>query len=79
MHVPSFLGAATVGERGQIAIPADARRAFGIEPGDKLIFFTGPKNIGLFMVKAEELGRLVNHFTEKAKSIEQMINQVNEE
>lgn len=78
MHMPSFLGAATVGERGQVAVPADARRAYGIEPGDKILFFTGPK-IGLVMVKAEELGRLVNHLTEKAKSIEQIMNQANEE
>ena len=29
-------GTATVGERGQVVLPADARKAFNIKPGDKL-------------------------------------------
>lgn len=32
-----FYGSVTVGERGQIVIPAQARRDHGIAPGDKLI------------------------------------------
>ncbi len=32
-----FYGSATVGERGQIVIPAEARRDFDIQPGDKLL------------------------------------------
>jgi len=34
-----FYGAVTVSERGQIVIPADARRDFAIKPGDKLLVF----------------------------------------
>lgn len=71
---PIFLGTATVGERGQVAIPAEARRALEIEPGNKLLFFSGPHHSGLLMVKAEDLGRLVKHLTEKAQSIEQLID-----
>ncbi len=33
--------AATVTSKGQITIPADIRSAHGLEPGHKLIFFTG--------------------------------------
>lgn len=79
MNEQSFLGAATVGERGQVAIPAEARRAFDIDPGNKLLFFAAPNNMGLFMVKAEELGRLVKHLTNKAQSFEQLMNQANSE
>lgn len=32
-------GAATVGERGQVVIPAEIRKAFKIKAGDKLIVF----------------------------------------
>ncbi len=32
-----FYGSVTVGERGQIVIPAEARRDFNIKPGDKLL------------------------------------------
>ncbi|HSW57926.1 MAG TPA: AbrB/MazE/SpoVT family DNA-binding domain-containing protein [Dehalococcoidales bacterium] len=34
-----FYGTVTVSERGQIVIPADARKDFGIKTGDKLLVF----------------------------------------
>lgn len=79
MREKAFLGAATVGERGQIAIPADARRSLGIEPGTKMLFFTGPKDAGLFMVKAEELGRIIEHLTSKVQTMEELMKSSDEE
>ena len=38
-----FYGAVTVSERGQIAIPAQARLDLGIEPGDKLLVLGDPE------------------------------------
>jgi len=34
-----FYGSITVSERGQVVIPAEARRDFDIEVGDKLLVF----------------------------------------
>src|SRR5665647_3433431 len=41
-----FYGAVTVSERGQIALPAQARRDLGIKPGDKLLVLGGPEQGG---------------------------------
>lgn len=49
-----FYGAITVSERGQIVIPAQARRDFGIEVGDKLLVF-GDLRYGLAIDKAESI------------------------
>ena len=49
-----FYGTITVSERGQIVIPADARRDFNIEVGDKLLVF-GDLEKGLGIVKASML------------------------
>lgn len=38
----AFIGAVTVGERGQVVIPAEAREAMGLEAGDKLLAFLHP-------------------------------------
>jgi len=38
-----FYGSVTVGERGQVVIPAEARKDFGIQPGDKLLVFADLK------------------------------------
>jgi AbrB family looped-hinge helix DNA binding protein len=37
-----FYGSATIGERGQIVIPADARKECEMHPGDKLLVFRHP-------------------------------------
>lgn len=42
-----FYGSVTVGERGQVVIPAQARRDHGIAPGDKLIVLGSPDGIAL--------------------------------
>ena len=49
-----FYGAITVSDRGQIVIPAQARRDFGIEGGDKLLVF-GDLRYGLAIDKAENV------------------------
>lgn len=51
-----FYGAVTVSERGQIVIPAQARRDHGIEPGDKLLVLGDPEQ-GLAFMKMELLMR----------------------
>lgn len=50
-----FIGAATVGERGQVVIPAEARERLGIKPGDKLLVFCHPAGWGVAFVKFEQL------------------------
>ncbi|MDF1486753.1 AbrB/MazE/SpoVT family DNA-binding domain-containing protein [Tessaracoccus caeni] len=49
-----FYGAITVSERGQIVIPAKARRDFGIEVGDKLLVF-GDLQHGIAIARAEDV------------------------
>ena len=35
-----FFGTVTVGQRGQVALPAQARKQLGLEPGDQLVVLT---------------------------------------
>jgi AbrB family looped-hinge helix DNA binding protein len=46
-----FYGTVTVSERGQVVIPAEARRDFNIEIGEKLLVF-GDLEKGLWVVQA---------------------------
>lgn len=62
-----FYGVVTVSERGQIVIPAEARRDFGIEVGDKLIVAADlEKGIGL--AKASVLMEALASMLEMFKS-----------
>jgi AbrB family looped-hinge helix DNA binding protein len=49
-----FYGAVAVGERGQIVIPMEARKAYGINPGDKLLAF-GVDEKGIIFLKSDEM------------------------
>jgi AbrB family looped-hinge helix DNA binding protein len=55
-----FLGSATVGERGQIVIPAEARKEYGIEIGDKIMVFAGRHGAGIILIKAEHVTRMLS-------------------
>lgn len=46
-----FYGAITVSDRGQIVIPAEARRDFNIKVGEKLLVL-GDLDHGLALIKA---------------------------
>lgn len=50
-----FHGAMTVGDRGQVVIPAEVRRVVGLSPGDKLLVFCHPNGPGVMMVKLHAL------------------------
>ena len=55
-----FYGSATVGERGQIVIPVDAREDLGYKPGDRLIVLRHPVYAGLMIAKFEAIQNMVD-------------------
>ena len=50
-----FYGVATVGERGQIVIPADLRKDLALQAGDKLMLWTHPSGKGIMLFPIEEM------------------------
>lgn len=50
-----FLGSVTVGDRGQVVIPAEARERLGIEPGEKLLVFLDPMGWGVVFGRLEAM------------------------
>ena len=49
---PVFYGSTTVGKRGQVVIPAEARRDIDIKPSNKLLVMGGPHKNLLILAKA---------------------------
>ena len=52
-----IFGTAKVGEKGQIVIPAKARRIFNIQAGDQLLVL-GDEEQGLAIIKEEDFIKL---------------------
>jgi len=65
-----FVGAVTVGERGQIVIPAEAREAFGLRAGEKVLVFHTPDHVGLMIVRLQDVQRLLARFQRLAEVAE---------
>ena len=63
-------GAARIGERGQIAIPAEARRELNIQPGDKLMVFGNKINGSLVLIKADVFEGFADFFMTKLNKLE---------
>ena len=72
-NAPKFYGATTVGERGQVVIPAEARRDFEITPATKLLVFGSRGHGGLMLTKAESVSEFITTATEKLARFEEML------
>lgn len=70
---PEFYGSATVGERGQIVIPAPARQELDIKPGDKLLVFSSLHGReSLTVMKAEQVAGFVSRAMARLSRIEEI-------
>jgi|GEM_PF-612476 len=70
---PVFYGAVTVGERGQVVIPQQAREAHGIKPGDKMLVLGGGfDGHGLVMIKADAVSSLLAKLSERVNVLEKV-------
>lgn len=72
-RMPRFYGSVTVGERGQVAIPAEARREQDITPGGKLLAFGGPEGKALMFVKAEFLTEFITNVSSLLSQFEYIL------
>ena len=61
-------GTATVGTKGQVVIPADAREELGIETGDRLYVVGSPEGEFLGFLKEEALEAMMQQLNEQMQS-----------
>ena len=61
-------GTTTIGEKGQVVIPAEARKALGLVPGEKLLVFGMGREM-LALAKLSNLERFAAHLASRAEAI----------
>jgi AbrB family looped-hinge helix DNA binding protein len=74
MHDKKLYGTATVGTKGQVVIPADARDALNIQPGDRLYVVGSEKANWVGFIKEEQLREIVSRHTENIEQYKDLIN-----
>jgi len=74
-----FYGSVTIGERGQLVIPAEARKVCDMQPGDKLLVFRHPHNPHMLMLaKVGELQELLEQLSNAIKEASKHVAEVTE-
>lgn len=68
LHGKKLYGTATVGTKGQVVIPADARKEMGIEEGDRLYVLGSVEGCFLALLKEEALQEIVQEMSEQVES-----------
>jgi AbrB family looped-hinge helix DNA binding protein len=67
-----FYGTATLGEKGQVVIPAEARKAMNIKKGEKLLVF-GTGTDMVILSKLSNLERFASHLAKRLETIRRVI------
>ncbi|HEX3099604.1 MAG TPA: AbrB/MazE/SpoVT family DNA-binding domain-containing protein [Patescibacteria group bacterium] len=74
MHADQeFYGTTTIGERGQIVIPQEARKAMKLKNADKLLAF-GMGNDMLVLAKVSQLQKFAKNLSTKLSTLQVAID-----
>lgn len=66
---PDFFSITTLGERGQIVIPKDARTALELNSGDKLFVMPSRHGKGILLMTEGDMKKIAQRMSEKAEHI----------
>lgn len=75
MHDKKLFGTATVGTKGQIVIPADAREELKINPGDHLYVIGSMKHGFVGLLKEEALEGYIERMNIQVETLKQIKTQ----
>lgn len=64
MKDKKLYGTATVGTKGQVVIPADAREILGIEPGDRLYVVGSKEGKWIGLIQEEQLRSIIEQLSD---------------
>ncbi len=67
-------GSTTIGERGQVVIPAEARKDFDMDVGNKVIVMK--HGMGILFLKADEVARVLSERMARLAELERTIADV---
>jgi len=71
----AFYGSVTMGERGQIVIPAQARQELGYHPGDKLLIVRHPVHTGLMIFKIDAMREFLDDMAAGLQAVEAQLHE----
>ena len=77
--IPKFYGSTTIGERGQVVIPAEARKDLDLTHSTKVMIFGAPMGEGLLLVKADSVAEMLAHANKMLSGVEEVLKSSGDE
>ncbi len=74
LYRPRVFGSAIVSPKGQVVIPANARKELGIESGDTLLVCGPPQVQGLLLLKVDAVEQILSIAAEQLDSFGKLIS-----
>lgn len=74
MKDKKLYGTATVGSKGQVVIPSDARDELGIKPGDRLYVVGSPTGQWIGLLQEAQLRNLIDHLTDNIETYKRALD-----
>ena len=73
LHSPKVFGSTTVGPRGQVVIPANARKEMGIDAGTTLLVFKALHGQALMLLKVDAIEQMLAMVSERLTDFEKLV------
>jgi AbrB family looped-hinge helix DNA binding protein len=75
---PDFFSITTLGERGQVVIPKEARDVLGLDAGSKLVVLPSRHGNGILLMQVDNIKELAQRMSEKADHMSMKSKQLQE-
>jgi AbrB family looped-hinge helix DNA binding protein len=73
LHRPKVFGSTTVGPKGQVVIPVNARRELGIDIGTTLLVFEALHGQGLVLLKVDTIEQIMGMVSQQLAEFEKLM------
>lgn len=73
LHRFKVFGSMAVSPRGQVVIPANARKELGINSGDTLLACALPHGQGLLLLKVDAIEQILSTLSERLTEFEKLV------
>lgn len=82
-HKLKIYGMGKIGPKGQVVIPAEARKELSLDPGEKVVILNMPNRHGLTIIGEESfnkhLNQMRNHFSHFGDLLDEYKQQLEDE
>ena len=73
LHRPKVFGSTTVGPRGQVVIPVNARKEMGIDAGTTLLVFKAFHGQALMLLKVDAIEQMMSMVSQRLTDFEKLV------